>query len=173
MTTVEHPAAALVEAMLADAGLGLRPARLVDRGDVVAVQLESADREIIAFVDGGDAGQWRTPIVGNGTLRQTHDMARAQHTATGRPLERLTRKRATIPGHRGADSQEWWAMKGLAAADATRVRVVSTTDSWDAVPDASGCVFAAVHVQPGEVPTVTVCTVDGRDVVLPDAFLGR
>lgn len=171
MATVEHPAAALVEAMLADAGLGLHPARLVDRGDVVAVQLESPDREIIAFVDGGETGQWNTPILGSGTLRQTQELARAQHTTAGRPLERLTRKRATLPGRRAADAQEWWAMKGLAADDAARVRVVSTTDSWDAIPDEGGYVFAAVRVQPGEAPTVTVSTVDGRDVVLPDVLL--
>lgn len=170
MTTVEHPAAAVAEAALAE--LGMHSERAVDRGSVVAVQLGSDEHEIIVLVAQDGDGGWREPIGRTGTFRRS--TPRADRTAEHRPLDALTRKRATLPGQGlDTDSQEWWAFSGLAATDAIGVRVSSAVDICEVAPDDEGRVFAAVRVQSGEVPSVTVTTDDGRTVPMPADYLGR
>ncbi|MGY0497091.1 hypothetical protein ACWZHB_01145 [Nocardia sp. FBN12] len=163
MTTIEHPAAIAAEAALSE--LAMHAERLVDRGSAVVVQLGSAEHEIIVLVP-TDAAGFGAPVGTVGTFRRP--IVRPDRTAEHSPIQLLTRKRATLPGQ-----QHWWVISAVTAADAIGVQVTSSQDTHEAVPDAEGRVIAAVQVQEGEVPSVTVTTRDGGTVRVPPDYLGR
>ncbi|MGV9680758.1 hypothetical protein ACWDSJ_36270 [Nocardia sp. NPDC003482] len=150
------PAVAVAVDALRDADREFAPVGVIDRGGVVAVLVEGSMSRTMVFVQHRDDA-WITlgSIVGSYRV----DRPRATRTPDRMALSKMATKSATDP-----DGVGWYAVTGLAAEDAESVTLTSELDQHTAPIDRRGRAFAVVRARPGERPTVTVRTRDGRTV---------
>ncbi|WP_433568140.1 hypothetical protein ACQP1O_43070 (plasmid) [Nocardia sp. CA-151230] len=161
METSPHPAIDVALGAVSGRDRAARLVAAVERGDTVAVLVDTPDARAIVFIERDGTGQWVAPsLIGESPCRHT---TRAATTRRGYPLNAKQTKRV---GTTTSDTG-WFGLTGYAAADAVAVTVASSLDTHRVDVADDGLVLAAVRARLDEDPVVVIHLASGENIIDP------